>query len=151
MYRNLLRYRCMIGLTIWLDFALVWCLGKIWNLALPAHHCLSSERSLIQNWFSYYRCLLYVWMSLVLCNLFHYQQISLIDRVDKIYENTVWRDATDNGGFSGMGFVIKKILVHQEWTPVASNQVHYNMERNSWDVRNLLEVRSWYLGYVLQW
>ncbi|KAB7500606.1 ADAM 17-like protease [Armadillidium nasatum] len=68
--------------------------------------------------------------------------ISLIDRVDKIYENTVWRDASDNGGFSGMGFVIKKILVHQKWTPVASNQVHYNMERDSWDVRNLLEVFS---------
>lgn len=60
--------------------------------------------------------------------------------MDKIYENTVWRDASDNGGFSGMGFVIKKILVHQKWTPVASNQVHYNMERDSWDVRNLLEV-----------
>ncbi|MCL4121393.1 UNVERIFIED_CONTAM: hypothetical protein GTU68_036745, partial [Idotea baltica] len=68
--------------------------------------------------------------------------ISLIDRVDKIYENTLWRDASDNGGFSGMGFVIKKILVHQKWTPVASNQVHYNMERDSWDVRNLLEVFS---------
>ncbi|KAK8738509.1 hypothetical protein OTU49_003911 [Cherax quadricarinatus] len=68
--------------------------------------------------------------------------ISLIDRVDKIYENTYWRDGTDNGGFSGMGFVIKKILVHQEWTPIGSNQVHYNMERNSWDVRNLLEVFS---------
>ncbi|KAK7066719.1 Disintegrin and metalloproteinase domain-containing protein 17, partial [Halocaridina rubra] len=68
--------------------------------------------------------------------------ISLIDRVDKIYENTVWRDNSDNGGFSGMGFVIKKILVHQEWSPVQTNQVHYNMERNSWDVRNLLEVFS---------
>ena len=75
-------------------------------------------------------------------------QISLIDRVDKIYENTVWRDASDNGGFSGMGFVIKKILVHQKWTPVASNQVHYNMERDSWDVRNLLEV-SLRMSYLL--
>ncbi|XP_076068055.1 ADAM 17-like protease isoform X2 [Oratosquilla oratoria] len=68
--------------------------------------------------------------------------ISLIDRVDKIYENTLWRDSTDNAGFSGMGFVIKKIMVHQEWTPVSTNQVHYNMERSSWDVRNLLEVFS---------
>ena len=72
-------------------------------------------------------------------------QISLIDRVDKIYENTVWRDATDNSGFSGMGFVIKKILVHQEWTPVATTQLHYNMQRDSWDVRNLLEVKSFSL------
>lgn len=68
--------------------------------------------------------------------------INLIDRVDKIYENTVWRDGVDTADFSGMGFVIKKILVHQEWSPVGSNQVHYNMERSSWDVRNLLEVFS---------
>ncbi|XP_018018283.1 ADAM 17-like protease isoform X1 [Hyalella azteca] len=68
--------------------------------------------------------------------------ISLIDRVDKIYENTEWRDQSDNGGFRGMGFVIKKILVHQEWTPVSSTQVHYNMQKDSWDVRNLLEVFS---------
>ncbi|XP_068218775.1 ADAM 17-like protease [Palaemon carinicauda] len=68
--------------------------------------------------------------------------ISLIDRVDKIYENTVWKDTVENGGFSGMGFVIKKILVHQEWHLVQTNQVHYNMEKASWDVRNLLEVFS---------
>ncbi|XP_042889599.1 ADAM 17-like protease [Penaeus japonicus] len=68
--------------------------------------------------------------------------INLIDRVDKIYENTVWKDGVDTADFSGMGFVIKKIWVHQEWSPVGSNQVHYNMERNSWDVRNLLEVFS---------
>ncbi|XP_050712973.1 ADAM 17-like protease isoform X2 [Eriocheir sinensis] len=68
--------------------------------------------------------------------------ISLIDRVDKIYKNTSWRDANDKGDFSDMGFVIKKILVHQEWSPVTTNQVHYNMDRTSWDVRNLLEVFS---------
>lgn len=62
--------------------------------------------------------------------------------MDKIYENTVWRDGVDTADFSGMGFVIKKILVHQEWSPVGSNQVHYNMERSSWDVRNLLEVSN---------
>ncbi|XP_076068053.1 ADAM 17-like protease [Oratosquilla oratoria] len=68
--------------------------------------------------------------------------ISLIDRVDKIYEDTMWQDLSDGDGFTDMGFVIKKILVHQDWTPVATNQVHYNMERGSWDVRNLLEVFS---------
>lgn len=68
--------------------------------------------------------------------------ISLIDRVDKIFENTVWSDSTDKGGFSGMGFVVKKILVHQEPTPVTSNQLHYNMEADHWDVRKLLEVFS---------
>ncbi|CAL4171653.1 unnamed protein product, partial [Meganyctiphanes norvegica] len=69
--------------------------------------------------------------------------ISLIDRVDKIYENTVWRDMNENSGFSGMGFVIKKILVHQEWTPVSSDQKHYNMNQTSWDARDLLEVFSY--------
>lgn len=80
-----------------------------------------------------------------LCIFYDYfflYQISLIDRVDKIYKNTSWRDANDKGDFSDMGFVIKKILVHQEWSPVTTNQVHYNMDRTSWDVRNLLEVRS---------
>ncbi|CAL4147225.1 unnamed protein product [Meganyctiphanes norvegica] len=68
--------------------------------------------------------------------------ISLIDRVDKIFENTVWHDVNDDSGFKGLGFVIKKILVHQEWTPVSSNQKHYNMEQDNWDAGNLLEVFS---------
>ena len=44
--------------------------------------------------------------------------ISLIDRVHKIYEETVWRDSTGAQGFSGMGFIIKKIVVHRKPTPV---------------------------------
>ena len=39
--------------------------------------------------------------------------ISLIDRVHKIYEDTVWSDKPDGQGFSGMGFIIKKIVVHR--------------------------------------
>lgn len=39
--------------------------------------------------------------------------ISLIDRVHKIYEDTIWSDKTDGQGFSGMGFIIKKIVVHR--------------------------------------
>lgn len=38
--------------------------------------------------------------------------ISLIDRVTKIYEETQWKDKPDEIGFDGMGFVIKKIVVH---------------------------------------
>jgi len=68
--------------------------------------------------------------------------ISLIDRVHKIYEETVWRDSTGAQGFSGMGFIIKKIVVHRKPTPVREGEVHYNMDRTSWDVRNLLEVFS---------
>lgn len=40
-----------------------------------------------------------------------------------------------------MGFVIKKIVVHAEPTRVKGGDTHYNMVREKWDVRNLLEVR----------
>lgn len=39
-----------------------------------------------------------------------------------------------------MGFVIKKIVVHGEPTRVRAGESHYNMIRDKWDVRNLLEV-----------
>ncbi|KAJ2949683.1 hypothetical protein O0L34_g15610 [Tuta absoluta] len=68
--------------------------------------------------------------------------ISLIDRVHKIYNDTVWQDRSDMDGFKGMGFVIKKILVHSEPTRVRGGEAHYNMVREKWDVRNLLEVFS---------
>lgn len=41
-----------------------------------------------------------------------------------------------------MGFVIKKIVVHSEPTRVRGGEAHYNMVREKWDVRNLLEVSS---------
>ncbi|GAB0094177.1 ADAM 17-like protease [Sergentomyia squamirostris] len=68
--------------------------------------------------------------------------ISLIDRVHKIYNDTVWQDRSDQEGFKGMGFVIKKIVVHSEPTRVRGGEAHYNMVREKWDVRNLLEVFS---------
>lgn len=40
-----------------------------------------------------------------------------------------------------MGFVIKKIVVHSEPTRVRGGEAHYNMVREKWDVRNLLEVK----------
>lgn len=66
--------------------------------------------------------------------------ISLIDRVHKIYNDTIWQDRNDQEGFKGMGFVIKKIVVHSEPTRVRGGEAHYNMVREKWDVRNLLEV-----------
>lgn len=66
--------------------------------------------------------------------------ISLIDRVHKIYNDTNWQDRPDQEGFKGMGFVIKKIVVHSEPTRVRGGEAHYNMVREKWDVRNLLEV-----------
>lgn len=67
-------------------------------------------------------------------------QISLIDRVHKIYNDTTWQDRNEQDGFKGMGFVIKKIVVHSEATTVRGGELHYNMDREKWDVRNLLEV-----------
>ena len=66
--------------------------------------------------------------------------ISLIDRVHKMFEDTEWSDGTD--GFSGMGFSIKKILVHKSPTHVYPGGLHYNMAKSDWDVRQLLEVFS---------
>lgn len=68
--------------------------------------------------------------------------ISLIDRVHKIYNDTIWQDRQDQEGFKGMGFVIKKIVVHSEPTRVRGGEAHYNMVREKWDVRNLLENTS---------
>ncbi|XP_031330294.1 ADAM 17-like protease isoform X1 [Photinus pyralis] len=68
--------------------------------------------------------------------------ISLIDRVHKIYNDTIWHDRQELDGFKGMGFVIKKIVVHSEPTRVRGGEAHYNMVREKWDVRNLLEVFS---------
>ena len=62
--------------------------------------------------------------------------ISLIDRVHRMYEET------DFDGYTGMGFTIKKILVHTSPTPTQPGALHYNMFRSSWDVRQLLEVFS---------
>ncbi|KAK9721989.1 Reprolysin family propeptide [Popillia japonica] len=68
--------------------------------------------------------------------------ISLIDRVHKIYNDTIWQDRQEIDGFKGMGFVIKKIVVHNEPTRVRPGDAHYNMQRDKWDVRTLLEVFS---------
>ncbi|XP_030746204.1 ADAM 17-like protease isoform X2 [Sitophilus oryzae] len=68
--------------------------------------------------------------------------ISLIDRVHKIYNDTIWQDRQEVDDFKGMGFVIKKIVVHNEPTRIKSQEAHYNMNRGKWDVRNLLEVFS---------
>jgi disintegrin and metalloproteinase domain-containing protein 17 len=68
------------------------------------------------------------------------RQISMIDRVDKIYNDTTWKDRQEQDGFKGMGFVIKKIVVHSEPTRVHGGEAHYNMVQEKWAVRNLLEV-----------
>lgn len=73
-------------------------------------------------------------------NVLNVLQISLIDRVHKIYNDTLWQERQEQDGFKGMGFVIKKIVVHSEPTRVRGGETHYNMVREKWDVRTLLEV-----------
>lgn len=68
--------------------------------------------------------------------------ISLIDRVNKIFLETEWRETDKQSGFRGMGFVIQEVNVHNEPTPVEHGEVHYNMARATWNVRDLLEVFS---------
>ncbi|XP_018497623.1 ADAM 17-like protease [Galendromus occidentalis] len=68
--------------------------------------------------------------------------ISLIDRVNKIFLDTEWKDNERQQGFRGMGFVIQEVLVHTEPTPVVNGQEHYNMPGKNWNVRELLEVFS---------
>ncbi|KAM7309241.1 ADAM 17-like protease isoform X4 [Ixodes scapularis] len=68
--------------------------------------------------------------------------ITLIDRVNKIFLDTEWRDSDRHPGFRGMGFVIQEVMVHTEPTPVLRNEVHYNMAGVTWNVRDLLESRS---------
>lgn len=67
-----------------------------------------------------------------------------MDRVHALYAATVWRDGNENESdspvLSGLGFVIKKIVVHTEATRVRESELHYNMEKPTWDVRTLLEV-----------
>lgn len=73
-----------------------------------------------------------------------FPQISLVDRVHALYHATVWKDGTeadnDSPSLSGLGFVIKKIVVHTEAIRVRDGELHYNMEKQTWDVRTLLEV-----------
>lgn len=70
--------------------------------------------------------------------------ISLIDRVHTIYNKTVWKENSDDSGFKGMGFSVKKIVVHDSYTkPYFPFDEHYNMQRNRpWNVRHLLEIFS---------
>lgn len=57
-----------------------------------------------------------------------------------MYNDTVWHDGTNMLGLEGFGFTIKKIVVHKAPTDVNYGTEHYNMLRNEWDVRKLLEV-----------
>ena len=50
--------------------------------------------------------------------------ISLIDRVHKIYEDTIWRDSTNGQGFSGNFFIaniFSKRKIRKKWSSSSSS------------------------------
>lgn len=67
--------------------------------------------------------------------------INIINRVNKLYRNTDF-DPEHGRKLSGMGFTIKGMAVHQFPTKVQEGELHYNMEREKWNVKDLLEVFS---------
>lgn len=70
---------------------------------------------------------------------FVYFQISLIDRLNTIFMNTVWHDSPDQPGITNMGFVIKKILIHGS---PSKQKDHYNSDTAEWSsVERLLQVQ----------
>lgn len=101
----------------------------------------SSTKTTI-NYLVHLSLVVYSYLCTLICNRnnINLLQISLIDRVHKIYNDTLWHEHKEEDGFKGMGFVIKKIVVHSEPTRVRGGETHYNMVREKWDVRTLLEV-----------
>lgn len=69
--------------------------------------------------------------------------IELIDRVNFIFRKTVWRENTEDKGYSGLGFVIKEIRVLTDFQPVVQGEEHYNMLNSSgWSANKLLQLFS---------
>lgn len=63
--------------------------------------------------------------------------VSLIDRINKMYLETEWADvAAGEESLTGYGFVVQEILVHSAPT---QEEGHYNSEKYSWQIRDLLE------------
>jgi disintegrin and metalloproteinase domain-containing protein 17 len=65
--------------------------------------------------------------------------IHIIDRVNNIFNNTEWKDDERGHGFKGMGFWIKEILIHKDFSEGVD---HYNSKGTKWAVRDLLEAFS---------
>ncbi|KAI0236749.1 ADAM 17-like protease [Lamellibrachia satsuma] len=65
--------------------------------------------------------------------------IGLIERVDAIYRNTNFGPGYEQQ----MGFEIKEMRIHEAPSVVVGGQPHYNMERETWDTKDLLEAFSY--------
>ena len=60
--------------------------------------------------------------------------MNTISNVDSIYRSTNF------DGYSGTGFEIQEIRIHETDTPVNDGQIHYNMETDNWGTKELLQV-----------
>ena len=54
--------------------------------------------------------------------------------MDSIYRSTNF------DGYSGTGFEIQEIRIHETDTPVSDGQTHYNMKTDNWGTKELLQV-----------
>ena len=60
--------------------------------------------------------------------------MNTISNVDSIYRSTNF------DGYSGTGFEIQEIRIHETDTPVSDGQTHYNMKTDNWGTKELLQV-----------
>ena len=72
--------------------------------------------------------------------------VNLISEVDTIFKRTNWTFTdSDTEAMIGYGFLVTEIVIHESpFYDVASytNSQHYNMKKDKWKVRDLLEVFS---------
>ena len=61
-----------------------------------------------------------------------------MDRVHALYAATVWRVKNESD----------KLLVHAEPTLVRESELHFNMEKSTWEARTLLEVMYFHVMIV---
>ncbi|XP_056004985.1 ADAM 17-like protease [Ostrea edulis] len=67
--------------------------------------------------------------------------IGIIGRVNAIYKGTVWPDSSSN--IRNLGFEIAELVVHDSYTDVPPNGLHYNMRNRPADMGLLLDMFGW--------
>ncbi|XP_062585423.1 ADAM 17-like protease [Saccostrea cucullata] len=67
--------------------------------------------------------------------------IGIIGRVNAIYKATMWPDFNSN--IKNLGFEIAELVVHDSYTVVPPNGLHYNMENRPQDMGLVLDMFGW--------
>lgn len=72
--------------------------------------------------------------------------LALINRVNQIYLPIVWETGDDvPEKITNIGFTVKNITIHQEYTIISSDEIHYNMQSSKiWGAREFLDNFSRY-------